>query len=129
MNSTGPQAKYTYICIVADDLDGDLVRGGEHLFRRRIQDSLTQLFGVSGAGTYLDVLRFRRRSTEQHGHASPNENPEVKINNAGAGVEVIVRVACEDAPRLKAACVTTPKTRLSVVQETNFLPALLASAE
>ena len=54
---------YTYLHVQAGtDADDGRLLGGELTFRKVIQDALAQSFGLSGAGTYVDVLRFRSRS-------------------------------------------------------------------
>ena len=93
MNSPTLHANYSYLSIAVDDTDGNLERGGEHQFRRSIQDSLTQLFGLSGAGVYLDVLRFRKRSLGKD--EGPDNFPNLKPESTTPIIEVVVRVSCE----------------------------------
>ena len=51
---------YTYLRVLAEHTAGEHGRIADELaFRKAIQDALARSFGVSGAGTYVDVLRFR----------------------------------------------------------------------
>ena len=55
---------YTYLRVLAEDTAGEHGRIADELaFRKAIQDPLARSFGVSGAGTYVDVLRFRTGRT------------------------------------------------------------------
>ncbi|KAL5478999.1 hypothetical protein ACEPAI_2287 [Sanghuangporus weigelae] len=117
---------YTYLRVHAETTV-ETGSGGEHrrigdelTFRKTIQDALARAFGVSGAGTYIDVLRFR----------SGTINPtDAHAKDNGRTIEdAVIRVAREDAPRIKAALASSPAPiHLSVVDESTFLPALLAS--
>ncbi|KAL5520310.1 hypothetical protein ACEPAG_9524 [Sanghuangporus baumii] len=117
---------YTYLRVLAEttvetESGGERrLIGDELTFRKTIQDALARAFGVSGAGTYVDVLRFR----------SETINPtDALAKDSGRTIEdTVIRVAREDAPRIKAALASSlAPVRLSVVDESTFLPALLAS--
>ncbi|KAL5525261.1 hypothetical protein ACEPAF_9131 [Sanghuangporus sanghuang] len=117
---------YTYLRVHAEttvetESGGDHRRIGDELtFRKTIQDALARAFGVSGAGTYVDVLRFRSRTIN---------TTDAHAKEGGRTIEdAVIRVAREDTPRIKAALASSPApVRLSVVDESTFLPALLAS--
>ncbi|TFK71229.1 hypothetical protein BDN72DRAFT_837985 [Pluteus cervinus] len=71
--------------------------------RKVLETALTQSFGITAAGTQLDVLWL-----------------------ADTGEEVIIRVQDDDAPRVLAALVATNDLpRMSLVQESPFLPSLV----
>ncbi|EJD04879.1 uncharacterized protein FOMMEDRAFT_145603 [Fomitiporia mediterranea MF3/22] len=114
---------YTYLHVRADSAHGRF--GDELTFRKTIQGALAQSFGASGAGTYVDVLRFRcarTTTTEQH-HSAVVVNGYAHENDVD---DAVIRVARDDAPNIKAALAAAP-IRLSIVDESHFLPALLAS--
>ncbi|KAG1721966.1 hypothetical protein EDB19DRAFT_1770323, partial [Suillus lakei] len=72
--------------------------------RKSMQDGLAETFGITAAGTYLDILWI-----------------------AESGSEVVVRLSVEDAPKLTAAVVITPASpRFSMIKQTNFLPSILS---
>ncbi|KAG1852124.1 hypothetical protein DFJ58DRAFT_416287 [Suillus subalutaceus] len=75
--------------------------------RKAMQDGLMETFGITASGTYLDILWI-----------------------AESGLEVVIRLSEEDAPKLMAAVVITPASpRLSAIKQTNFLPSLTLSKE
>ncbi|KAF8550648.1 hypothetical protein OG21DRAFT_1513730 [Imleria badia] len=75
------------------------------LIRKSIQDALADMFGLTSAGTYIDVLF---------------------VNELGS--ESVVRVHPEDAPRILAAVVGASRASIkcSVVKESSFLPSLVS---
>ncbi|KAG1732654.1 uncharacterized protein EDB91DRAFT_1226481 [Suillus paluster] len=72
--------------------------------RKSMQDGLTETFGITASGTYLDILWI-----------------------AESGSDIVIRISIEDAPKLMAAVVITPASpRFSMIKHTNFLPSLLS---
>ncbi|KAF8415425.1 hypothetical protein L210DRAFT_3431587 [Boletus edulis BED1] len=74
------------------------------LIRKSIQDALADMFGLTFASTYIDVLFVNER-----------------------GSESVVRVNPEDASRILAAIVGASRAsiRCSAVKESSFLPSLV----
>ncbi|OCB85901.1 hypothetical protein A7U60_g7034 [Sanghuangporus baumii] len=139
---------YTYLRVHAEttvetESGGDHRRIGDELtFRKTIQDALARAFGVSGAGTYVDVLRFRSRTintTDAHAKEGgrtiedavirvARESQSIRMRGMLSLVTYDVPQVARDTPRIKAALASSPApVRLSVVDESTFLPALLAS--
>ncbi|KAF8502992.1 hypothetical protein BU17DRAFT_58645 [Hysterangium stoloniferum] len=74
--------------------------------RKLLEIAMLQSFGVTRAGTYMDVLWI-----SEEGH------------------EVVIRIADADAETLLAAVVVLDNpVRLSVVKHSGFLPAILGDA-
>ncbi|KAN0080131.1 hypothetical protein V8E55_009697 [Tylopilus felleus] len=75
------------------------------LIRKSIQDALTDMFGLTFASTYIDVL---------------------SVNELGS--ESVVRVNPEDASRILAAIVGASRASIkcSAVKESSFLLSLLS---
>ncbi|XP_006455739.1 hypothetical protein AGABI2DRAFT_210273 [Agaricus bisporus var. bisporus H97] len=71
--------------------------------RKNISDALSQTFGLSSEGTYVDIL------------STPNN-----------GKECVIRVQQNDVPRVLTSLVTyTGTCRFSLLKESPFLPSLL----
>jgi hypothetical protein len=75
------------------------------LIRKSIQDALTDMFGLTFASTYIDVLFVN-----------------------GLGSETVVRVNPEDAPRILAAIVGASRASIKccTVKDSSFLPSLMS---
>jgi hypothetical protein len=94
--------KQTYIMLSINPPCADALK-----LRKAMQDGLTETFGITASGTYLDILWI-----------------------AESGSEVVIRLSEEDAPKLMAAVVITPASpRFSAIKQTNFLPSLTLSKE
>ncbi|KAI8990375.1 hypothetical protein BD414DRAFT_514167 [Trametes punicea] len=73
--------------------------------RKCMQDALAQSFGLVSSHTYVDILWL-----------------------SDDGKSLVVRIGENDAPKLLAAVTaSTASTRLSLVKESSFLPALLSA--
>ncbi|KAI5119704.1 hypothetical protein M0805_003588 [Coniferiporia weirii] len=117
-----PPLKYTYLRLHIDGGDNARTSAPDELsFRKMVQDTLAQTFGVFAAGMYVDVLRLRYGRVD----AIEGRSPDGQLQ----GGDAVIRVARGDAPQLKTALVTVQASglRLAVVDESDFLPALLAS--
>ncbi|KIJ41103.1 hypothetical protein M422DRAFT_172777 [Sphaerobolus stellatus SS14] len=95
-------SEYRYLRISASPRITDALS-----LRKLLADAMMQSFGLSRAGTYMDVLWIKEE-----------------------GTEAVVRVAEADAQTVLAAVVVLDKpVRLSVVKHSNFLPTLLGDGE
>ncbi|KIK97328.1 hypothetical protein PAXRUDRAFT_825048 [Paxillus rubicundulus Ve08.2h10] len=72
------------------------------LMRKSLQDTLTDMFGLTFSSIYIDIL---------------------SVNDQGS--EVVIRVNPEDASRILAAVAAS--ITCSVMKESSFLPSLLSS--
>ncbi|KAG9308712.1 hypothetical protein JVU11DRAFT_11670 [Chiua virens] len=72
--------------------------------RKSIQDALTEMFGLTFASTYIDVL---------------------SVDELGS--ETVIRISPDDAPKFLAAIVGVSRASIkySAVKESSFLPSLI----
>ncbi|KZT21289.1 hypothetical protein NEOLEDRAFT_1073672 [Neolentinus lepideus HHB14362 ss-1] len=72
--------------------------------RKKIQDALTEVFGITQSGDYMDILWTAEDCSE-----------------------ILIRMATTESPVLLAAVVTFRSSpRLSVIKRSTFLPSLLS---
>ncbi|KAI6148125.1 hypothetical protein BKA82DRAFT_1007348 [Pisolithus tinctorius] len=86
--------------------------------RKALQDALGDSFGITSAGTYIDVLAVTKWSTGG-----------VRVGGRDPWGEVIVRAHTSDAPKILAAITATSPSRpsqprFSLLRESSFLPSL-----
>lgn len=86
--------------------------------RKALQDALGDSFGITSAGTYIDILAVTKWSTGG-----------VRVGGRDPWGEVILRVHPSDAPKILAAVTAaspsrSSQPRLSLLRESSFLPSL-----
>ncbi|KAI6101749.1 hypothetical protein EDD16DRAFT_1648190 [Pisolithus croceorrhizus] len=94
------------------DVDVDVLT-----IRKALQDALSDMFGITSAGTYIDILAVTKWSTG------------VRVGGRDPWGEVILRVHPSDAPKILAAITAASPSRpsqprFSLLRESSFLPSL-----
>lgn len=94
------------------DVDVDVLT-----IRKALQDALSDTFGITSAGTYIDVLAVTRWNTG------------VRVGGRDPWGEVVLRVHPSDAPEILAAITAASPSRpsqprFSLLRESSFLPSL-----
>ncbi|KIM53264.1 hypothetical protein SCLCIDRAFT_453848 [Scleroderma citrinum Foug A] len=96
--------------------------------RKALQDALAELFGITAAGTYIDILAVTKSPTVSSASADAAGERRARWG------EVVLRVHPSDAAKIMAAIVTASPSpsvparaselRFSLVHESSFLPSL-----